>query len=111
MITLRGVSKAYHEQVLYEGADLQINAGDRLALVGPNGSGKSTLFKLILGEESADAGDIILKTGVTFGYLPQETATFSGKTVLEETLDAAPATTGTLEAKAKKILVGLGFKQ
>src|SRR5258708_40324849 len=111
MLRRRVVHNACRGQVLYEAASLKINARDRLALVGPNGSGKSTLFKLILGEESADAGDVILKTGVTFGYLPQETATFSGKTVLEETLDAASAITGTLEAKAKKVLVGLGFKQ
>src|SRR5258708_7087646 len=111
MITLRGVSKAYHEQVLYEGADLQINAGDRLALVGPNGAGKSTLFKLILGEETADTGEVLLRSDLTRGYLPQETASFSDKEVLAGTLSAVPSVSGTLEAKAKKILVGLGFKQ
>src|SRR5262245_36335001 len=111
MITLRGVSKAYLEQVLYEDANLQINAGDRLALVGPNGAGKSTLFKLILGEETSDSGETLLRSDLTRGYLPQETASFTGKMVLEETLSVATSVTGPLEAKAKKILVGLGFKQ
>src|SRR5436853_5128387 len=111
MITLRGVSKAYRDQVLYEKADLQINANDRLALVGPNGAGKSTLFKLILGEEAPDSGEILLRSDLTRGYLPQETATFSGRSVVEETLAAVPSVSGPLEAKAKKILVGLGFKQ
>jgi ATP-binding cassette subfamily F protein 3 len=111
MITLRGVRKAYQQQVLYEGADLQIKAGDRLALVGPNGAGKSTLFKLILGEETADAGEVMLRSDLSRGYLPQETATFSDKTVIRETLSATPEAGGTVEAKAKKILVGLGFKQ
>jgi ATP-binding cassette subfamily F protein 3 len=111
MITLRGVSKAYHEQVLYEDANLQINAGDRLALVGPNGAGKSTLFKLILGEENADSGEVMLRSDLSRGYLPQETASVTDKEVLAETLSALHAVTGTIEAKAKKILTGLGFKQ
>jgi ATP-binding cassette, subfamily F, member 3 len=111
MITLRGVRKAYQQQVLYEGADLQINLGDRLALVGPNGAGKSTLFKLILGEESADAGEILLRSDLTRGYLPQETAHVSEKSVLMETLAGMGELSGAMEAKAKKILVGLGFKQ
>jgi len=111
VITLRGVSKSFHEQVLYEEADLQINAGDRLALVGPNGAGKSTLFKLILGQEAADSGDILLRSDLTRGYLPQETASVTDKRVLAETLSAVHAASGPVEAKAKKILVGLGFKQ
>jgi ATP-binding cassette, subfamily F, member 3 len=111
VITLRGVKKAFHEQVLYENADLQINAGDRLALVGPNGAGKSTLFKLILGEETADAGEVMLRSDLTRGYLPQETASQTDKEVLAEMLSGMPAASGAVEAKAKKILVGLGFKQ
>jgi ATP-binding cassette, subfamily F, member 3 len=111
VITLRGVRKAFHEQILYENADLQINMGDRLALVGPNGAGKSTLFKLILGEETADSGEVMLRSDLTRGYLPQETAHQTDKDVLTETLSGMPAATGAIEAKAKKILVGLGFKQ
>lgn len=127
MITLRNVHKSFGNQVLLEGASLQINGGDRFALVGPNGAGKSTLFKLILGKEEPDSGEISLRTGVTFGYLPQETADFSGGTVLEEALrpsaslrgnndDGSPTASfgddvSTDHPKAKKILVGLGFKQ
>src|SRR5262245_15283673 len=111
MITLRGISKAYHEQILYQDANLQINAGDRLALVGPNGAGKSTLFKMILGEETADSGEVMLRSDLSRGYLPQETASVTDKEVLAETLAAIPTVTGPIEAKAKKILAGLGFKQ
>src|SRR5580698_7663959 len=84
MITLRNVSKAFSDQVLLDEASLQINAEDRFALVGPNGAGKSTLFKLILGREEPDSGSVTLRTGVTFGYLPQETAEFHGGKVLDE---------------------------
>jgi ATP-binding cassette, subfamily F, member 3 len=109
MITLRNISKAFRDQVLLESVSLQINDKDRFALVGPNGAGKSTLFKLIMGVETADEGEVTLRTGVTFGYLPQETEEFHGKSVLEETL--GDSTEGSQSAKAKQILIGLGFKQ
>jgi ABC-type multidrug transport system ATPase subunit len=48
VISVRGLKKSFGDQVLYDGADLQINAGDRFAIVGPNGAGKSTLFKMLL---------------------------------------------------------------
>src|ERR1700687_20721 len=84
MITLRNVSKSFGDQVLFEGISLQINQSDRFALIGPNGVGKSTLFKLIMGQVEPEEGEIALRSGVTFGYLPQETTTFSHHRVLEE---------------------------
>ena len=110
MITLRNISKAFSDQVLLENVSLQINSQDRFALVGPNGAGKSTLFKLILGREEPDEGTVALRSGVTFGYLPQETAEFAGGRVLDEVVDPASADS-SLVPKAKKILVGLGFQQ
>jgi ATP-binding cassette subfamily F protein 3 len=83
MLTLSGISKAYGGRVLFEDATLQLNREDRIGLVGPNGAGKSTLFSLILGEESADAGKIILERNVTLGYLPQESAPAGEETVIE----------------------------
>ena len=58
MISVRGIKKSFGEQILYDGADLQLNAGDRYALVGPNGAGKTTLFKMILGMEELEGGSI-----------------------------------------------------
>jgi ATP-binding cassette subfamily F protein 3 len=109
VITLRNVSKAYGDQVLYDSISLQINERDRFALVGPNGAGKSTLFKMIMGVETPDEGEVTLRTGMTFGYLPQETSDFLGKSVIEESLGGEQG--GANEARAKKILIGLGFKQ
>lgn len=110
MITLRNISKAFSDQVLLENVSLQINGQDRFALVGPNGAGKSTLFKLILRREEPDEGTVALRSGVTFGYLPQETAEFTGGRVLDEVVDPTSADS-TLVPKAKRILVGLGFQQ
>ena len=110
MITLKNVSKSFGNQVLLDEVSLQINQGERFALVGPNGAGKSTLFKLIMKAEDPDEGEISLRSGITFGYLPQETTTFSRQHVLEEVVgdDTQESARGP---RAKKVLVGLGFKQ
>ena len=110
MISVRGLQKSFGGQVLYAGADLQINAEDRFALVGPNGSGKSTLFKMLLGEDKPDGGGIEWKRGARAGYLPQENPPVGPDTVLATALSAHADPDGRLTAKAKKVLMGLGFR-
>src|SRR4051812_18330420 len=107
MITLRNVSKSFGHQILFEDVSLQINAGDRFALVGPNGAGKSTLFKLIMGQEPPDEGEVAMRQDITFGYLPQETPALAGHSVLEEVV--GQESDARRDAQGKKILMGLGF--
>ena len=83
MLTLSGISKAYGGRVLFSDVTLQINREDRIGLVGPNGAGKTTLFSLMLGEGSADAGEVITERNLKVGYLPQESAPISDETVIE----------------------------
>jgi ATP-binding cassette subfamily F protein 3 len=152
MITLNHVQKQFSTKVLFKDCSLQIGVRDRVGLIGPNGSGKTTLFRMILGEESIDAGDILVAKGVKVGYLPQEVITLRGNRVLEEVLKASDGVTSLqdkmrileqelssiddpkeqerlareygrlqerymllggygLEAEAKRILSGLGFRE
>jgi ATP-binding cassette subfamily F protein 3 len=90
MLTLSGISKAYGERVLFFDATLQLNRGDRVGLVGPNGAGKTTLFSIILGEESADDGKVMLERNISFGYLPQESAPVGDETVIELATQVTP---------------------
>ena len=83
------ITKSYGGNVLYSGATLQLNAGERWALVGPNGAGKTTLLKIIMGLESADEGSVSFAKDTTLGYLEQETTLGTGKTALEEVVDSA----------------------
>ena len=83
MLTISGMTKAFGARVLFEDASLQVNRGDRIGLVGPNGAGKSTLFSLILGHDTADAGEVQIERNGTLGHLPQETAPVGEETVLE----------------------------
>ncbi|MGB9629873.1 MAG: ABC-F family ATP-binding cassette domain-containing protein, partial [Thermodesulfobacteriota bacterium] len=152
MITLNHVQKQFGNKVLFKDCFLQIGVRDRIGLIGPNGSGKTTLFRMILGEESMDEGEILIAKGVTIGHLPQEVISFSGNTVLGEVLKSLNPITSLkdkmrileeelssiedpkkqeklaeeygklqdrytllggygLEAEAKRILRGLGFKE
>src|SRR5580698_10902503 len=83
MLSLSGISKTYGGRTLFAEVSLQINRADRIGLVGPNGAGKSTLFSIILGALEPDDGKISKERGVSFGYLPQETAVVGDETVIE----------------------------
>jgi ATP-binding cassette subfamily F protein 3 len=152
MITLNHIQKQFGSKIIFRDCSLQIGVRDRIGLIGPNGSGKTTLFRMILGEESIDGGEILVAKGVKFGYLPQEVIIFSGNIVLDEVLKSAGSITPLqdkmkileeelssiddpkeqeklakeygklqerytilggyeLEAEAKQILQGLGFKE
>ncbi len=110
MITLKDIHKSFGQQTLLEGASLQINHGDRFVLVGPNGAGKSTLFKMLLGQEEPDLGQISLKKGAVVGYLPQENAPVSEEEILNYALSDWKDADARLASKAKALLMGLGFK-
>ena len=83
------VSKSFGGRVLYTGATLQLNAGERWALVGPNGSGKTTFLKIFMGLESSDEGTISFAKDTTVGYLEQESKLMGGKSALAEVVDSA----------------------
>ncbi len=83
------ISKSFGGRTLYTGATLQLNAGERWALVGPNGSGKTTLLRILMGEESADEGTVSFARDTTVGYLEQETHLAGEKSALAEVVDSA----------------------
>lgn len=83
------ISKSFGGRVLYSNATLQLNAGERWALVGHNGAGKTTLLKIIMGLESADEGTITFAKDATLGYLEQETELMGDRTALNEVIESA----------------------
>ncbi|PHQ66025.1 MAG: ABC transporter ATP-binding protein [Sulfurimonas sp.] len=110
MIQLINISKSYSSQELFSNLNFKLNAGNRVGLVGRNGSGKSTLFKLILGEESADSGEVIIPKGYKIGTLKQH-LTFSESTLREEAALALEEEMQYDVYRVEKILFGLGFVQ
>jgi ATPase subunit of ABC transporter with duplicated ATPase domains len=64
----------------------QLNPGEKVGLVGPNGSGKTTLFRMIVGEEAPDEGDVSVPKRLTIGYFKQDVEEMAGRSVLDETI-------------------------
>src|SRR5215475_9140300 len=86
MIAFSRVSKQYGRQVLLLDASFQLNPGEKVGLVGPNGAGKTTLFRMIVGEESPDDGEVTLPKKLTIGYFRQDVEEMSGRSVLDEAI-------------------------
>ena len=143
MLTIRDLRKALGGRTLFEQASMQVNYGERVALVGPNGAGKSTLFSLVLKKDEPDGGTIERDAWTMIGYLPQESESVGDGLVLDVAtgrLDELPKLERTLraleetgavdspeyleasakhdalsnpqiEAKAKRMLRGLGYRE
>ena len=71
IINIEHISKIYGEKVIYEDASFGIQQGDKIGIIGINGTGKSTLLRMIAGEETPDAGQIIRQNGLKIAYVAQ----------------------------------------
>ena len=110
MIQLTNISKNYATQELFNNLNFKLNTGNRVGLVGRNGSGKSTLFKIILAQESADSGEVIIPKNYKIGTLEQHLS-FSEPTLREEVSLALKDEMRYDVYRVEKILFGLGFNQ
>jgi len=86
VISLSNLSKQYGRQVLFVDASFQLNPGDKVGLVGPNGSGKTTIFRMLVGEEQPDDGDVSVPRRATIGYFRQDVEEMAGRSVLDEAI-------------------------
>jgi ATP-binding cassette subfamily F protein 3 len=121
MLTISQVTKSFSARTLFSDVSLQVNRGNRIGLIGPNGAGKSTLFSLILGRDSPDEGIIVLQKSARIGYLPQESLPAGKETILELVMFGGSVNSSGAEivedldhqreAKAKRILSGLAFRE
>ncbi len=86
MIAFSSVQKQYGKQVIYLDATFQLNPGEKVGLVGPNGAGKTTLFRMIMGEETPDDGEVSVPRKTTIGYFRQDVGEMSGRPVIDEAI-------------------------
>ncbi len=85
VIEAKNLSKGYGENGLIKDANFEIPRGAVVGIVGPNGVGKTTLFRMIVGEEKPDAGELTVGQSVVLSYVDQKRETLDpNKTVFEE---------------------------
>ena len=107
MVSFTKISKQYGRQVLFVDASFQLNPGEKVGLVGPNGSGKTTLFRMIVGEEAPDEGDVSVPKKLSIGYFKQDVEEMSGRSVLDETI-AGSGRAGTLHHELEELNHAMG---
>ncbi len=88
MIAIENLSIQYGGRTLFDKLNFVVKTKDRIGLVGKNGAGKSTMLKIIMDLQAPDEGNIAMPNGTTFGYLPQDLAVTSTRTVIDETAQA-----------------------
>ena len=86
MISFSNINKQYGKQLIFVDASFQLNPGEKVGLVGPNGAGKTTLFRMVVGEEDPDEGEVSVPKKLTIGYFRQDVEEMSGRSVLDEAI-------------------------
>jgi ATPase subunit of ABC transporter with duplicated ATPase domains len=86
MISFSNIHKQYGKQLIFVDASFQLNPGEKIGLVGPNGAGKTTLFRLAIGEESPDEGEVSVPKKLSIGYFRQDVDEMKGRSVLDEAI-------------------------
>ncbi len=81
LLQLQNGVKGWGARTLFDEASFAVNAGEKVGVIGPNGAGKTTLFKILVGTESLDSGQIVRMNGLRLGYLAQEDHWSSDETI------------------------------
>lgn len=91
ILACQNISKSFGTDEIIQHASFHIEANEKVAIVGINGAGKTTLLRIIMGEMSADEGEVILARDKTIGYLPQNPDVSGNNTIYNEVLSAKKA--------------------
>lgn len=107
LLQLQTGSKSFGPKLLFDGAAFAINEGEHAGVIGPNGAGKTTLFKILIGDETLDSGQVIKSRRLRLGYLSQHDHWSPDETI--ESYVTRDATLPIWELKA--IGRGLGLEE
>ena len=112
VIEFKGVSKAFGDRLLIDDLSFKVPPGAIVGIIGPNGAGKSTFFKLVMGKEKPDSGEIVLGQTVKLAFVDQSRDTLdSSKNVWQEISGGADMiTVGKYETPSRAYLGRFNFK-
>ena len=112
VVNADGVVKGFGDKLLYEDLTFTLPPGGIVGIIGPNGAGKTTLFRMIVGEESPDEGDLTVGDTVKLSYVDQSRQELAGeKTVFEEITGGVDwIQLGRTEMASRAYVAAFGFK-
>lgn len=112
VIEFKGVTKAFKDRLLMDNLSFSIPAGAIVGIIGPNGAGKSTLFKMIMGLEKPDSGEVAIGQTVKLAYVDQSRDDLANtKTVFEEIANGSDIlTVGKYETPSRAYIGRFNFK-
>jgi energy-dependent translational throttle protein EttA len=112
VVEAKGVLKGYDDKLLYEDLTFSIPPGAIVGVIGPNGAGKTTLFRMVVGEETPDDGELKVGDTVELSYVDQSRADLDpAKTVYDEISGGAEwIQLGKTEMNARAYCAAFGFK-
>lgn len=87
ILSCQNINKAFGMKEIIRNASFHVEENEKAAIVGSNGAGKSTLLKIIMGELSADTGEVIISRGKSIGYLAQQNMLSGHRSIYEELMD------------------------
>lgn len=102
ILSCQNISKSFGTDEVLKDVSFHIEANEKAAIVGINGAGKSTLLKIIMQEETADSGEVVLAKDATIGYLAQYQDISGQRTIYEEVL-VAREDVFAMEAKLREM--------
>jgi ATP-binding cassette ChvD family protein len=112
VVVARGVSKGFGDRLLFENLNFSLPRGGIVGIIGPNGAGKTTLFRMIVGQEQPDAGELVVGQTVKVGYVDQSRESLDGtKSVYEEISGGQDELIfGTRKVNARAYCAGFNFR-
>ena len=111
VVIAKGLKKAYGDKVLFDDLTFSLPRGGIVGVIGPNGAGKTTLFRMIVGEEKPDGGQLTVGETVQLAYVDQGRILDGSKTAYQEVSDGRDEiTVGNREINARAYLSQFNFK-
>lgn len=102
-LSLNNIEKNFGFKKVLNGFNLELKTKERIALIGPNGSGKTTIFKIIIGEENINNGNISIRKDSTIGMLSQIPPIFKEETTVKEILLIGKTKVIEIEKKLREL--------
>ncbi len=112
VVNATGLTKGFEDRLLIEDLSFLLPPGGIVGVIGPNGAGKTTLFRMIVGQETPDAGSIEVGSTVSFAYVDQSRDTLEGENTVFDEISGGQEhmVVGSREIHARAYVASFGFK-